>query len=115
MYATVRRYEGVTNPSEVTRQVKESFLPLISEIPGFVAYYLVDASGGVVPPVLFKTKRLLRNRTEELPSGYGRVELHCSQIRRRPQRVGLSRTNERARVNPEHISNRPNEGWRGAA
>ena len=48
MYATVRRYEGVTNPSEVGRQVRETFLPLISEIPGFVAYYLVDAGGGVL-------------------------------------------------------------------
>ena len=44
----MRRYEGVTNPSEVGRQVRETFLPLISEIPGFVAYYLVDAGGGVV-------------------------------------------------------------------
>jgi hypothetical protein len=48
MYATVRRYEGVTNPSELGRQVRETFLPIISEIPGFVAYYLVDAGGGVV-------------------------------------------------------------------
>ena len=48
MYATVRRYEGVTNPSEVGRQVRETFLPLICEIPEFVAYYLVDAGGGVI-------------------------------------------------------------------
>ena len=48
MYATVRRYEGVTNPSGAGRQVKEIFLPVISEIPGFVAYYWVDAGGGVM-------------------------------------------------------------------
>ena len=48
MYATVRRYEGVTNPSEAGRQVKETFLPVISEIPGFIAYYWVDAGGGVM-------------------------------------------------------------------
>jgi len=40
MYATVRRYEGVTNLSEAVRQVNEGFLPLISQIPGFVAYLL---------------------------------------------------------------------------
>ena len=36
MYTSVRRYEGVTDPSEVIRQVNEGFLPLISEIEGFV-------------------------------------------------------------------------------
>ena len=48
MYATVRRYEGVTNPTEAKRQVREIFLPIISTIPGFVAYYWVDAGGGVM-------------------------------------------------------------------
>jgi hypothetical protein len=48
MYATVRRYEGVTDPSEVARQVEEGFIPIISEMPGFVAYYWVDAGDGVM-------------------------------------------------------------------
>ena len=48
MYATVRRYEGVTDPSEVARQVQEGFIPIISEMPGFVAYYWVDAGDGVM-------------------------------------------------------------------
>jgi hypothetical protein len=48
MYATVRRYEGVTNPTEAARRVNEGFVPLISQIPGFVAYYWVDAGGGVM-------------------------------------------------------------------
>jgi hypothetical protein len=48
MYATVRRYEGVSDPSEVKRLVNEGFIPIISEMPGFVAYYLVDAGDGVI-------------------------------------------------------------------
>jgi|SRR5215212_10681018 len=48
MYATVRRYEGVTDPREAGRLVDEGFLPIISAIPGFVAYYWVDAGDGVV-------------------------------------------------------------------
>ncbi|WP_202051919.1 hypothetical protein [Candidatus Methylomicrobium oryzae] len=48
MYATVRRYEGVTNPSEAGLRVSEDFVPVISQIPGFVAYYWVDAGGSVM-------------------------------------------------------------------
>jgi hypothetical protein len=48
VYVTVRRYEGVTDTSEVARQVNEGFLPIISEIEGFVDYYFVDAGEGVM-------------------------------------------------------------------
>ena len=47
-YVTVRRYEGVANPGESARKVQEGFVPLISKLPGFVAYYWVDAGGGVM-------------------------------------------------------------------
>ena len=48
MYATVRRYEGVPDPKEAGRQVDEGFVPIISEVPGFVAYYWADAGDGVM-------------------------------------------------------------------
>ena len=48
MYATVRRYEGVTDPREAAKRVNEGFVPLLGQIPGFVAYYWVDAGGGVM-------------------------------------------------------------------
>ena len=48
MYATVRRYEGVTDPSEAGRLVEEGFMPIISQMPGFVAYYWVDAGDRVM-------------------------------------------------------------------
>ena len=47
MYVAVRRFEGVTDSQKVTQVAKEGFVPLISEMPGFVAYYLVDAGDGV--------------------------------------------------------------------
>jgi hypothetical protein len=47
MYAAVRRFEGVSDPQKVVQVAKEGFLPIISEMPGFVAYYLVDAGDGV--------------------------------------------------------------------
>ncbi|MFJ9942876.1 hypothetical protein [Streptomyces erythrochromogenes] len=48
MYAVIRRYEGVTDPAEAGRLVDEGFVPLLRRVPGFVAYYWVDAGGGVM-------------------------------------------------------------------
>lgn len=58
MYATVRRYEGVADPQEATRHIKEDFLPFIGTVPGLVAYYWVDAGGGVmVSTSVFENRR----------------------------------------------------------
>ena len=48
MYAVVRRYEGVRDPQKVAQLTEEGFVPIISEMPGFVAYYHVDAGDGVI-------------------------------------------------------------------
>ena len=48
MYVAVRRYEGVSDPQKVGQLVDEGFVPIISELPGFVAYYFVDAGDGVM-------------------------------------------------------------------
>jgi hypothetical protein len=48
MYAAVRRYEGITDDAEAGRLVGESFIPLLENVPGFVAYYWVDAGDGVM-------------------------------------------------------------------
>ena|SRR5215204_374692 len=48
MYVAVRRYEGVSDPQKVGQLVEEGFVPIINELPGFVAYYVVDAGDGVL-------------------------------------------------------------------
>ena len=48
MYSVVRRYDGVTDPAEAGRRVKEEFIPLLHEVSGFVAYYWVNAGDGVM-------------------------------------------------------------------
>jgi len=48
MYVAVRRFEGVTDPQQVAQLAEEGFVPIISELPGFVAHYLVDAGDGVM-------------------------------------------------------------------
>ena len=40
--------EDVTDPAEAGRRVSEGFVPLIKQIPGFVAYYWVDAGEGIM-------------------------------------------------------------------
>ena len=49
MYVAVRRYEGVTDPKKVAQLGEEGFVPIISEMPGFVAHYLVDFPHGYSP------------------------------------------------------------------
>jgi hypothetical protein len=51
MYAVIRRYEGVQSVDEVVRRANEGLTPLISQVPGYVAYWAVDAGGGVVASV----------------------------------------------------------------
>jgi hypothetical protein len=48
MWAAVRRYEGITDPAEAGRLVGESFIPQLEHIPGFVAYYWIDAGDGIM-------------------------------------------------------------------
>ena len=48
MYASIRRY--VVHPGdmdEIARQVNKGFLPILRDIPGFVAYYVVDVGTGL--------------------------------------------------------------------
>jgi len=54
----IRRYEGVdaTRMNEVTSKVKETLVPQLRELPGFAAYYLIEAGNGVVSSLgLFET------------------------------------------------------------
>jgi hypothetical protein len=48
MYAAVRRYEGITDDAEAARLVGETFVPLLQGVPGFLAYYWIDAGDGVM-------------------------------------------------------------------
>jgi hypothetical protein len=48
MYVAVRRYERVTDSQKVGQLVEEDYVPIISEMLGFVAYYCVDAGDGVM-------------------------------------------------------------------
>jgi len=48
MYAAVRRYEGIVDDDEAARLVRESFMPQLEQVAGFVAYYWIDAGDGLM-------------------------------------------------------------------
>ena len=60
MHVTIRRYEGVdaTRIDEITEKVRETLVPRLRELPGFVGYYLIEAnSPGVLCSLgLFETE-----------------------------------------------------------
>ena len=48
MWAAVRRYEGITDPRRPGVASTKSFVPLLEHVPGFIAYYWLDAGDGVM-------------------------------------------------------------------
>ena len=49
MYVAVRRYKIQSGTlSEVAQRAQQGFVPIVSQIPGFVGYYGIDAGNDVV-------------------------------------------------------------------
>jgi hypothetical protein len=55
MHATIRRYESIdqSRTSELVKKADESLLPVLSELPGFNGYSLIDTGNGVMTSVGF--------------------------------------------------------------
>jgi len=52
MYVAVRKYQTASGAAEeIGRRVEAGFVPIISQAPGFVAYYAVNAGNDVVVSV----------------------------------------------------------------
>ena len=75
MYATVRRYDGVTDVREAIRRVNEGFIQIVSEIPGFVAYYWIDAGGGVMISMSVFQDRAGAEESNAKAAGYVREKM----------------------------------------
>lgn len=58
MYAAIRRYTFERgNANEISALVARSFLPAVSQIPGFVAYYVIDSGMSTLTTVsIFETR-----------------------------------------------------------
>ena len=55
MFATIRRYEAIdqARTSELVKKTDETFLPSLTELPGFSGYSLIEAGNGVMSSISF--------------------------------------------------------------
>jgi hypothetical protein len=55
MFATIRRYDAVdqSRTDELVKQADETLVPILSDLPGFNGYYLIDAGNGVFSSISF--------------------------------------------------------------
>jgi hypothetical protein len=75
VYATVRRYDRVSDVREATRHVNEGFIQIVREIPGFAAYYWIDAGDGVMISVSVFQDRASAEESNARASDYVRENL----------------------------------------
>ncbi len=87
MHATIRRYEGVdtTRMDEMVRNLNETLVPQLRELPGFAGYYLIEAGNGVISSLgLFETSEQAEESTR-LASSWIRDEKLESAIPNQPK------------------------------
>jgi hypothetical protein len=68
MYVAIRQYGLVTNePLEnVMRGIREGFIPIIKNAPGFLAYYALDSGGGTLTSISIFEHRAGAERSNKL-------------------------------------------------
>jgi hypothetical protein len=45
VYVVTRRYTLAGSSGELLRRIKEEFVPIVTSLPGFKAYHIVDCGG----------------------------------------------------------------------
>jgi len=76
MHATIRRYESVdqSRKSEVIKKVDDGLLPMLSDLPGFHGYSLIDAGDGVVTSVGFFDTSAQADESTRVAAGWLREQ-----------------------------------------
>ena len=76
MYVSVRRYEmDAETVDELMRRVEEGFVPIISNAPGFIAYYALDAGEGVVASISIFTDQAGAEESNRMAVDYVKENL----------------------------------------
>ena len=112
MYTTIRRYSVAEggNIGEITRDIRENFLPLISELPGFISYDVLDAGDRLATVSVFETKEGAEESTR-------RAVEYVKQnptLQRRLSKVGVTQGEVTLHKAAEHGSGPRTRGSRAA-
>ena len=76
MYAAIRRYRvSPGSVDEVTRRVKDEFVPMISQAPGFVSYDVLSSGDGTVTSISFFQSKAGADQSTQMASGWVRERL----------------------------------------
>jgi hypothetical protein len=76
MYMSIRRYKmDPASVDELMRRTEEGFVPIISEAPGFVAYYGLDAGDGLVASITIFEDKAGAEESNRMAAGYIKEKL----------------------------------------
>ena len=104
MHATIRRYEGIDRDrtEELTKKVGETFLPLLSKMPGFKSYHLIEADNGVMSSIDFFDTSVQADESTRVAATWVREEKLETALPNPPKVTGgeviVEKTNGLARV-----------------
>jgi hypothetical protein len=72
MYVSIRRYGLLTREpvKEVLQGVREGFLPIIRDQPGFLAYYSIDSGGGTLTSISIFEHRAGAERSNKIAENW---------------------------------------------
>ncbi|MBV9974079.1 MAG: hypothetical protein JO105_01660 [Hyphomicrobiales bacterium] len=65
MYVIIRRYRLAGSSRELLRRIKEEFVPIITSLPGFRAYHVVDCGGREAMSISFWDSKIEARRSSE--------------------------------------------------
>ena len=76
MFATIRRYEAIdqARTSELVKKADETFLPSLTELPGFSGYSLIEAGNGVMSSISFFDTEAHADESSRLASSWVREQ-----------------------------------------
>ena len=83
MQASVRKYKvDQSMVDEVSRRVEETFVSQVSAVPGFVAYYVIDAGNGILIAVTVGDDADVVQQSADMAAEFVRDELSDVEIER---------------------------------